>query len=301
MNSLTKFSRLNRHQLFPLRKRNKYLQLFRVFLKSTDDRPNAGANEAARSLCKALVEALGPIEWGENLSNLFWSFDPDKSPFPIVRARSFPSRTTSDPDDQWALEARKALRNPKKLMSAPPPEATSDGRCHFASKPVFYGSFQEWTCMAEIRPLVGSRIIFASFIPICKLNIFRPSYLQEILNNQLSTYEEIRKMALSSNHYDITSFIYHLDLWLGHPLTSSYESSSYLARRILCNALRQAFQFDGLEFSSSQVSGDNIVIFPSDEKHKKFPLIYMSGSTDLYHVMEASFYAEKFNTKNIFP
>jgi hypothetical protein len=297
--SLVNFSRVNRHLLFPLRRGSKYLPLFQSFLSAVGSLPPEKAREAAQKLAAAVVDAVRPIEWSTNLSALFWLLDPKRRSAPIVRARCFPSRVTDGADDQWVRDVRAVLRRPEKLMAAPSPETASAGRCHFASKPVFYGSFQEDTCIAELRPLVGACIIFASFESMRELRVFRICFLRELVDAGISDYQTLLTQINERKKYDVFSFIYHLDLWLGHPLTTSYESTPYLARRTLCDALRRVIQFDGLEFSSSQISGDNLVIFPSDEEHRTFPLRYVKDSAEEYWLTEAPLFAEKFPRKNM--
>lgn len=67
-------------------------------------------------------------------------------------------RQVDDPEERDKVE-----KNPAVELGLPPPRKRSAGRMNAAGVGVFYGSFDLKTCIAEIRPPVGSVIMGAAF------------------------------------------------------------------------------------------------------------------------------------------
>lgn len=60
-------------------------------------------------------------------------------------------------------EAKKLSIDPAKQLGPPPPELRKPGRMNAAGIGAFYGGLDEATCLAELRPPVGSLVCLASF------------------------------------------------------------------------------------------------------------------------------------------
>jgi hypothetical protein len=104
--------------------------------------------------------------------------------------------------------------------------------------------------------------------------------------------DDLRNTVSGSAAYESGSFQYHLDLWMGMPLLMHYTHPQYLARRLFAHTLRDTLRCDGIEFTSSQIEGSNLVIFPSLDG--KFPLRYIDGSVERCWVTDRPVYAETF-------
>jgi hypothetical protein len=259
------FYRLGKHLQFPMLSRNPHAAKFKRFLTYV----HHGKRSDSRSILADLIhEWLGNgqrLEYTPKAFSNFWLFDPSAHAFTITRARCFPSGQRTPKNEEWKLAARMALRSPASKLSAPPPELTQLGRCNFKRKPVFYGSFQDFTCMAELRPMVGSCLVLAQFAITKPLKIFRlHAYLERIdIPHEYSQDDDLRNIAKGTPDYDRASFQYHLDLWMGVPLLVPYSHPEYSARRLVAHALREMIISDGIEFTSSQINGSNLVIFPT--------------------------------------
>ncbi len=287
------YYRLDKHLLLPLRRENKWASAFDCWLLHDAERDD----DDDKAVLPILSDWLSSLQ-GKNskwqVPHTFHSLS--KRNMPIVRARLF-----SGTDDLDTLnEIRKAVRSPNKWMGAPPPKQTGCGRCHFSRKPVFYGSYQDWTSMAEVSPVVSDKIVLASFRPTRDLKIFRLCSAGDMLDLGVVNYPEWVLSAKKNRVYDLVSFQYHLDLWMGFPLKGfKYGHRQYRMRRQVVRCLRRILTIDGIEFNSSQVGGTNLVIFPEDRHHAEFPLQYVTGSVEVCRVTDRPVYAENFRSRSI--
>jgi RES domain len=292
---LVPFYRLARHLRFPIGPRNRYALKFRKFLKLVEHRQMSEARLSVRDFIAESLVTSGACDYVTDPFGTFWLYDPERCAIPITRARCFPSGQRAAKNDEWKSAAQDAFQNPARRLSAPPPELTKPGRCNFRRKPVFYGSFQDFTGMAELRPMVGSCLVLAQFEITRALKIFRLNVHFERLDMlpvELSQPDDLRNLPKQSPEYDRASFQYHVDLWMGMPLLVPYSHPQYVARRLLTHTLRTTLQCDGIEFTSSQVNGSNLVIFCEDASSQTFPLRYVDDSVERYWVSDRPVYAD---------
>lgn len=289
------YYRLNKHLLFPLRRKNKWASAFDCWLLNDAERDD----DDDKTVLPILSDWLSSLQ-GENsnwpVPRTLQILSSSKNSSPIIRARAFPGA-----DDSKALTAiRKAVRSPTKWMGAPPAKGTKSGRCHFSKKPVFYGSHQDYTSMAEVSPVVSDKIVLATFLPTRDLNIFRLCSLGDLFDLNITNYQEWVSLAKKSRFYDLVSFQYHLDLWMGFPLKGfKYGHRQYRMRRQVVRCLRRILAVDGIEFNSSQVAGTNLVVFSEGQHRTKFPLQYSAGSVEVWRVTDRPVYVEDFKLRFI--
>ena len=95
----------------------------------------------------------------------------------------------ADTDDTFIWRARRAgsegqlktiLANPTSEMGPPPPERTPAGRMNAAGIPVSYGALDKDTCIAEIRPPVGSYVITGKFELLKDVYLLDLNLLQDV-------------------------------------------------------------------------------------------------------------------------
>ena len=154
--------------------------------------------------------------------------------------------------------------------------------------------------MAEVSPVVSDKIVLASFRATRDLKIFRLCSAGDLFDLDIANYPQWVLSAKKKRFYDSVSFQYHLDLWMGFPLKGfKYNHRQYRMRRQVVRYLRRILAVDGIEFNSSQVAGSNLVIFPEDRRHAKFPLRYVAGSVEVCRVTDRPVYAEDFRSRSI--
>src|SRR3972149_4472710 len=71
------------------------------------------------------------------------------------------------------------VRDPRRLLSTPPPHLTPAGRMNPAGIPVFYGGFSEDICTAEVRPYVGGLVVVGEFRTTHRLRLLDLTMLDE--------------------------------------------------------------------------------------------------------------------------
>lgn len=285
------YYRTDKHLLFPLSRKSKWASSFASWALKDRGREDH-KDKAIMSILSDWLSSRQEESSNWPAPDTFRIHGPSKN-IPIIRARTF-----SESDPEASIRIRKALRSPTKWMGAPPAKLAKYGRCHFPNKPVFYGSYQDLTSMAEISPVVSDKIVLADFLPTRDLNIFRLCSVGDLFDLRIANYVEWLATAKKSGFYDWVSFQYHLDLWIGFPLKGfKYDDRQYQMRRQVVRCLRRILAIDGIEFNSSQVAGTNLVIFPEDAPHAKFPLKYVAGSAEVYRVVDRSVYAEKFGSR----
>lgn len=158
-----------------------------------------------------------------------------------------------------AEELNSILNDPFGGLGPPPPAKASAGRMNFEGSSVFYGAFQRETCIAELRPSLGSTVVSAEFkfregVRILDLlnldrsghqsdlSIFQPDYYQRRITRSFIRlfHQEIRRPVLPGSEHE------------------------YLVTQVLSDYLVnvQSPSIDGMLFSSVQHNGGiNLVLF----------------------------------------
>lgn len=179
--------------------------------------------------------------------------------------------TTISPGDKYATlyRAREArdestvshyLRDPANHLSAPPPNVARAGRMNPPGISLFYGSFDPETCIAEIRPPVGTYAIIACF------NVIRPLRLLDF-RKMADAFEPISHFHPQyTAKRDRDAFLKAFGVEISIPVHPQEENLGYLPTQAVAEYLaqRQDLQLDGLIFRSTQsgkADSTNVVLF----------------------------------------
>ena len=151
------------------------------------------------------------------------------------------------------------LANPASEMGPPPPGITPAGRMNAAGIPVFYGALDYDTCIAEIRPPVGSYVVTGKFELLKPVRLLNLTLLQDII---------IEKRYFDPEYADLSNrvaFLKQLAQELTKPVMPEDETTEYIATQVIAEYLahKAKTRIDGIFFRSSQTDppGENVVLF----------------------------------------
>jgi RES domain len=174
------------------------------------------------------------------------------------------ARICSSPETMKAM-----LSEPFKNVGPTPPEQARSGRMNPEGVPVFYGSFDWETSLAETRPALGNDTAVIKLVTTKVLRLLdfirlgdsyaRLSYFQPDFDEQ----------------YERGAFLQLLQRLISQPIVPGKESD-YIITQTLAEYLAHVHEqpFDGILFDSVQrKEGRNIVLFPGSDG--VFPLSYV--------------------------
>jgi hypothetical protein len=164
-----------------------------------------------------------------------------------------------------AGDREKAIADPANLLGTPPRRYRAAGRMNAAGVPAFYAAFEFDTCLAEIRPSVGSQIVGAAF------RIVRPLVVLDTTRFERPS----RRRSIFSVHYTERlqqwSFMQRFMYEISQPVLPGDTLLDYIPTQavaeFICNELEvyvcgDKRKIDAIIFSSAQrPNGRNIVIF----------------------------------------
>ena len=199
--------------------------------------------------------------------------------FDLTTSMGEPVVQTIDPEDSdtFIWRARKAstlsqvetiLGNPAAELAPPPPDHATPGRMNASGIPVFYGAFEQDTCIAEVRPPVGSYVVMGKFkllraIRLLDLNLLRHVFIE-------TTYFD----PLYPDRSNRVAFLQRLSEELTKPVMPEDEEREYLATQVIAEYLAQKLtpRIDGILFGSSQTdpAGLNVVLFNHASKVQQY-------------------------------
>ena len=151
------------------------------------------------------------------------------------------------------------LKNPIKELSSPPPKYAKQGRMNATGISVFYGATDTETCIAEVRPPVGSHVVVGRF--------------QILKNLRLLDLNILSKIYIKGSYFDPefssrqghAAFFQDLVGELTKPVMPEEENFEYLPTQIVAEYLAEKVEpnLDGIIFSSSQAQNkeQNIILF----------------------------------------
>ncbi len=158
-------------------------------------------------------------------------------------------------------ELREFVETPSRELGAPPPEKAPTGRMNAAGIAVFYGALDSDTCLAEMRPALGGRVLVGEFRTTHALRVLDFTRLEAARLAELSyfdsKYAEQRERAV---------FLRRLHGLISRPVVPGHEDE-YLITQTLTEYLAHVHRpsFDGVIFESVQREGGaNIVLFGRD-------------------------------------
>jgi hypothetical protein len=156
-------------------------------------------------------------------------------------------------------ELERILKTPGEELGPPPPEIASAGRMNAEGITVFYGSLDRKTCVAELRPFLGDRVVSAEFrlqkpIRVLDFQLLERCYHEQPLSYFQPDFHErvIYRHLLSRLHSKVRQ-----------PILPGDERE-YLTTQVLAEYLSTIVQpqVDGVLFSSAQSGeGLNAVLF----------------------------------------
>ncbi len=152
------------------------------------------------------------------------------------------------------------VEHPARELCAPPSRSTGSGRMNPRWISMFYGAFDPDTCIAEIRPPVGSYAVVGKFTIVRKLRLLRLDALQHLFVKEASYFDpEFRHLR------DKARFLRRLVAIMSRPVMPTDEDYQYLPTQAVAEYLSEKLKprLDGLIFPSSQRDGhgENVVLF----------------------------------------
>lgn len=160
-------------------------------------------------------------------------------------------------DDQLEL----ALEVPDRELGPPPSRVAVAGRMNARGVSLFYGATEAAAAHAEVRPPVGSRLLYSRF------DVMRPLRLLDI-DALRSVYVE--GSIFDSNYMqrlELAKFLGSLSRRITLPVLPDDEADEYLITQVIADylATNEALAIDGLLYPSVQLPGEhqNVVLFRS--------------------------------------
>ena len=144
-------------------------------------------------------------------------------------------------------------------IGPPPSKSATGGRMNAQGISVFYGALDPDTCVAEVRPLVGSKVVVAEFELLRAL--------------QLLDFDTLAELHDGGSYFDAdfadrrgrAAFFKWLVGEIGGPVMSQDESFEHIATQAMAEYLSNIEnpQLDGIIFRSAQTGGvgRNVVLF----------------------------------------
>jgi hypothetical protein len=198
----------------------------------------------------------------EFLDDLFDGIHERNGQRPVVRAINpgdddgsmFRARVATD-----TKKLKEILRDPPRQLSAPLGRLARANRMNASGVAALYAAFDESTCLAEVRPPVGSQVVVGRFELLRSVRVLDLEALEQVLQR--------------TSHFDPNfvrdkikvEFLRSLARQFSNPVMPGREDFDYLLPQVVTDYLAEVAQprIDGVVFKSSQRNGDgrNIVLF----------------------------------------
>jgi hypothetical protein len=199
----------------------------------------------------------------------------------------FRARVCDSTDD-----VKSALTDPFKNVGPPPPTRARAGRMNVDGVAVFYGALESDTCLAELRPALGSEtavITVRATKALRLLDFTRISNSYRILSYFQPDFEEQAERNI---------FLRRLGRLISQPVRPGREAD-YLVTQTMAEylghvhsqrahgtlPLLRAEPFDGLLYKSAQkAGGTNVVLFPrpTGDAENVFPVVYVADTARIF-------------------
>ncbi|MCJ7541599.1 MAG: RES family NAD+ phosphorylase, partial [Desulfobacterales bacterium] len=131
------------------------------------------------------------------------------------------------------IQVDKVLKAPIKELSAPPAMAAKHGRMNAAGISVFYGATDAETCIAEVRPPIGSHVVVGRFKIIQNIRLLDLNILSEIYATGSYFDQEFKRRK---GH---AAFLQRLVGELTKPVMPNKETLGYLPTQIVAEYLAE--------------------------------------------------------------
>jgi hypothetical protein len=211
---------------------------------------------------------------------------------PVVRhlragTRLFRARVVSSD-----AKFKEMVVDPLKHIGPPPAADAKAGRMNADGVSVFYGSLSENTCLAEMRPAIGSDIALIELKTTRQLRVLDFSRLDRARSNKnLSFFQP--DYFVEAERRRFLSILHSL---IAQPITPGRESD-YLITQTMAEFLSHLATpaFDGIMFQSAQQRrGINVVLFPGAMVNEAgepqdLPLSLTDGIVRLYKTQSVAY------------
>lgn len=199
---------------------------------------------------------------------------------------------------QTGEDLKRILQQPGSELGPPPPDKAGDGRMNPKGIPIFYGSMSRDTCIAELRPPVGSIAVTARF------EICRPLTLLDLdaLHQQVSLQAHPLDPAYSSE-LERNQFIREFVSLAQRPVLPRDHLDDYLPTQVVAEYLSEQERnpIDGMVYPSAQIrSGSpNVVLFNHassldlSSQSLRYGYVHTRGSHSVHDVREGIVVAEE--------
>jgi RES domain len=197
------------------------------------------------------------------------------------------------------------FKDPLGQVGPPPSEHSRSGRMNPEGITVLYSSLEVDTCLAELRPALGSRIALITMETVHPLRLLDFNLLDIARHpDSLSYFQDD-----FDEQVELRVFLHRLHRMIANPVAPGHESD-YLITQVMTEYLAHVckHQLDGIQFRSSQKSdGNNVVLFsksayrePALElEPERFPIRYVVGSLELHETQTISYTHRKLSTYEI--
>lgn len=201
------------------------------------------------------------------------SWDPDPAR-PLVRGRV----AQSDED------LTTFLSNPAQELGPPPQGTASAGRMNALGVSAFYGALDVATCRAEVRPPVGSHVVFARFEIVRPLRILDMDALARIAVHG-SIFDDDYPVRLAR-----AAFLRNFGNEIAQPVMPRDEAFGYLPTQVVADYIGQRLGLDGILFRSVQAGRrknedgsfpQNVVLFNHAARVDKVDISNLKFDVDL--------------------
>lgn len=156
-------------------------------------------------------------------------------------------------------ELREILCDPVGRLGPPPSRFARAGRMNAAGISVFYGALEPATCIAEVRPPVGSHVVLGCFKIIRPVRVLDLDVLTKVMTDGSWFHPEF---TTRSNR---AAFLRHLVDEISRPVMPLDEEFEYLPTQAVSEYLAECVEprLDGIIFHSAQTAGEgrNVVLF----------------------------------------
>lgn len=205
-------------------------------------------NDSARKFLGWLFEGVENYSASSEENSVVRLLTPDNAA-PFFRARA-----CSGYEDVEVICA-----DPARNLGAPPKAKAGEGRMNPAGVPAFYGAFDRDTCVAELRPRVGSDVISGQFRLNADVRVLDFGRLESADLGPSPSFFDPKYFEKTGRQ----RFLRYLHNEITAPVNPGNQRS-YLITQVIAEYLATHYvpRFDGVIFKSVQKEdGQNLVLF----------------------------------------
>lgn len=166
--------------------------------------------------------------------------------------------------------------SPAREMGPPPGLVAPSGRMNPVGVSVFYGAFEDKTCLAEIRVPVGGTAFTAAFRLIRPITVLDLTVLDQGFHG-VSMFD-----PLYSHVSEQSAFLEGFHDEISRPVLEHEEELEFIPTQVVAEYLANKFDppLDGVIYKSPQAGGEalNIALFRRSSGVKEAPPLAQSGS-----------------------